>query len=228
MRLDLPARVSAQRSCDLAVLGGERRFQVEVEDRLAREVELPAEERGVERRVDPGIRDAGDIRRRRRRRARARPSRSGGALEKERGEIARAEVLDEVVSGLVVRDQERDAEPVAKRDARRRPAPARVRFLRRDRRRRAPSGRRARRQPDVAAPARRRPGRISNATGSCRVRRGERREAEELERGSRHDGLGDGDRGDRERSRYARRPLPSLAPNPSLAVSPSPASGGSS
>src|SRR5262249_16190138 len=55
----------------------------------------------------------------------------GFLVVEERGEIARAEVLDEVTARLVVRDEERDADPSLQRDAGGRPPPTRVGLFRR-------------------------------------------------------------------------------------------------
>ena len=108
--------------------GRERTAEEELEDGLAREIQLAAEERGVERRIEPRIGCPGDGR-----------GRVGGAVEpcaalrrrlgEARRQIAFAEIFHELISGAVVRHEARDAHASPERRVRRDPSAPRVRFV---------------------------------------------------------------------------------------------------
>ncbi len=123
-----------------AVVRRERLAEEELEDRLPREVELAAQQRRVEGRVEPGVRQRGDRRgglgARRESHEPALPRRSREA----RREILGAEVLHELVAPAVVGDERGT-----------RTAPARWSRAATQRRRESPSSRRIGDADDAAA-----------------------------------------------------------------------------
>ena len=106
----------------------QRALEQQVEDRLARQFELPPEERGVERRVDSRIGSLGDCGGGVDRASEPERALAGSAGE-ERREILPPEVLHDLVAPIVVRDQSGDAHAAAQPLSRRDPAKARVLLL---------------------------------------------------------------------------------------------------
>jgi hypothetical protein len=128
MSEDLAHEAVPPRVVDGALGGRERPLEEELEHGLPREIELAAKQRLVERWVESRVGRLGDRRRR-----------FGGAVEpraafrrrlrEARGEIAFAEILDELVARPVVRHEAGKAHSARERRMRGDPPPPRVRLI---------------------------------------------------------------------------------------------------
>ncbi len=105
--------------------GVEGPLEPKVEDRFARELELAAEERHIESRIDAGIGERRDRRGRADGRADPFGARVGPGGEK-RGEILHAQVLDELIALAVVGEETRHRDALFERGASLHPPPPRV------------------------------------------------------------------------------------------------------